>query len=64
MIGQWEKLFTPSTPFLMTPSSGESLGGVAYNASVPSEPLMTFVWRGFPRDFFSVANNLGDFSRI
>ncbi len=24
MIGQWEKLFTPSTPFLMTPSSGES----------------------------------------
>jgi hypothetical protein len=26
MIGQWEKLFTPSTPFLMTPSSGESIG--------------------------------------
>jgi hypothetical protein len=25
MIGQWEKLFTPSTPFLMTPSSGESI---------------------------------------
>jgi hypothetical protein len=26
MIGQWQKLFTPSTPFLMTPSSGESIG--------------------------------------
>jgi hypothetical protein len=26
MIGQWEKLFTPSTPFLMRPSSGESIG--------------------------------------
>ncbi len=26
MIGQWEKLFTPSTPFLMTLSSGESIG--------------------------------------
>ena len=26
MIGQWEKLFTPSTPFLMTPSSGEWIG--------------------------------------
>ena len=25
MIGQWEKLFTSSTPFLMTPSSGESI---------------------------------------
>jgi hypothetical protein len=22
VIGQWEKLFTPSTPFLMTSSSG------------------------------------------
>jgi hypothetical protein len=42
MIGQWEKLFTPSTPFLMTPSSGESIGLAAlrYNASVPSEPLI------------------------
>jgi hypothetical protein len=26
VIGQWEKLFTPSTPFQMTPSSGESIG--------------------------------------
>jgi hypothetical protein len=26
MISWWEKLFTPSTPFLMTPNSGESIG--------------------------------------
>jgi hypothetical protein len=42
MIGQWEKLFTLSTPFLMTPSFWriDWIGGVAYNASVPSEPLI------------------------
>ena len=35
MIGQWEKLFTPSTPFLMTPSSGESIGLAASLARLP-----------------------------
>jgi hypothetical protein len=42
MIGQWEKRFTPSTPFLMTPSSGESVGWAALPiiARVPSEPLI------------------------
>jgi hypothetical protein len=62
MIGQWEKLFTPSTPFLMTPSSGESIGLAALRIMrvFQANRSSTFVWRGFPRDFFSVANNLGD----
>jgi hypothetical protein len=62
MIGQWEKLFTPSTPFLMTPSSGESIGLAALRIRrvFQANRSSTFVWRGFPRDFFSVANNLGD----
>ena len=48
MIGQWEKLFTPSTPFLMTIDSPE-LGGVAYNASVPSEPLIDVCLARLPK---------------
>ena len=62
MIGQWEKLFTPSTPFLMTPSSGESIGLAASRIMrvFQANRSSRFVWRGFPRDFFSVANNLGD----
>src|SRR6516225_5678261 len=62
MIGQWEKPFTPSTPFLMTPSSGESIGLAALRIMrvFQANRSSTFVWRGFPRDFFSVANNLGD----
>jgi hypothetical protein len=62
MVGQWEKLFTPSTPFLMTPSSGESIGlaGLRIMRVFQANRSSTFVWRGFPRDFFLVANNLGD----
>ena len=37
------------------------IGGVAYNASVPSEPLIDVCLARLPKgDFFSVANNLGD----
>ena len=36
MIGQWEKLFTPSTPFLMTPSSGESFSSVYHVLGSPN----------------------------
>jgi len=51
MIGQWEKLFTPSTPFLMTPSSGESIGLAALRIMqvFQANRSSTFVWRGFPR---------------
>jgi hypothetical protein len=51
MIGQWQKRFTPSTPFLMTPNCGESNGLAAlrivqvFQASRSS----MVVWRGFPR---------------
>jgi len=46
----------------MTPSSGESIGLVALRIMrvFQANRSSTFVWRGFPRDFFSVANNLGD----
>ena len=78
MIGQWEKLFTPSTAF---PDDAQLwridwIGGVAYNARVPSEPLIpkgetnplsarsrsseTKFVAMISWDFFSVANNLGD----
>src|ERR1700736_3694216 len=40
MIGQWEKLFTPSTPFLMTPSSGESIGLAALRIMQVFQPLI------------------------
>ncbi|HYY26328.1 MAG TPA: hypothetical protein VE860_00190 [Chthoniobacterales bacterium] len=41
MIGQRQKLFTPSTPFLTAQLWRiDWIGGVAYNASVPSEPLI------------------------
>src|ERR1700724_2335259 len=51
MIGQWEKLFTPSTPFLMTPSSGESIGLAALRIMqvFQANRSSTFVWRDFPR---------------
>src|SRR5271166_1951525 len=51
MIGQWEKRFTPSTPFLMTPSSGESIGLAALRIMqvFQANRSSTFVWRGFPR---------------
>ena len=51
MIGQWEKLFTLSTPFLMTPSFWriDWIGGVAYNASVPSEPLIDVCLARLPK---------------
>jgi hypothetical protein len=50
MIGQWENLFTPSTPFLMTPSSGESIGLAALRKMrvFQANRSSTFVWRGFP----------------
>ncbi len=46
MIGQWEKLFTPSTPFLMTPSSGESIGLAALRIMqvFQAKRSSTFVW--------------------
>ena len=46
MIGQWEKLFTPSTPFLMTPSSGESIGLAALRIMqvFQANRSSTFVW--------------------
>jgi hypothetical protein len=50
MIGQWEKLFTPSTP----PDDAQLwridwIGGVAYNASVPSEPLIDVCLARLPK---------------
>jgi hypothetical protein len=51
MIGQWEKLFTPSTPFLMTPGSGESIGLAALRIMqvFQANRSSTFVWRGIPK---------------
>jgi len=50
MIGQWEKAFTPSTPFLMTPSSGESIGLAALRIMqvFQANRSSTLAWRGFP----------------
>jgi hypothetical protein len=33
VIGQWEKLFTPSMPFLMTPSSGAMIEALLTHAA-------------------------------
>ena len=51
MIGEWEKLSTPWTSFLMTPSSGESIGLAALRIMqvFQANRSSTFVWRGFPR---------------
>ena len=51
MIGQWEKLFTPSTPFLMTPSSGESIGLAALRIMrvFQSEPLIDVCLARLPK---------------
>jgi hypothetical protein len=41
MIGQWARLFTQLTTFrTMTLWRIEWIGGVGYNTSVPSDPLM------------------------
>jgi hypothetical protein len=61
MIGQWEKLFTPSTPFLMTPISGESIGLAALRIMqvFQANRSSTFVWRGFPKDCSRSGHRLG-----
>ena len=49
MIGQREKLFTPSRPFLMTLWRIDWIGGVAYNTSFPSEPLIDICLARLPK---------------
>jgi hypothetical protein len=51
MIGQWKKLFTPSTPFLMTTSCRESNGSAALRTMrvFQASRSSTLVWRGLPR---------------
>jgi len=52
MIDQWGKaIYGHRRPFLMTPSFWriDWIGGVAYNASVPSEPLIDVCLRGLPK---------------
>ena len=70
MIGQWGRLFTQLTTFRTMTCFGESklIGGVGYNTSVPSDPLMNVCMAQPPAGetnplsarFCTVANNVGD----
>src|SRR5271165_2287166 len=70
MIGQWARLFTQLTTFRTMTCFGESklIGGVGYNTSVPSDPLMDVCIAQPPAGetnplsarFCTVANNVGD----